>query len=62
VMQPMHEIGAVAMEHMIMAIEGSKVSTSRIILPARLVVRKSCGCGSADAEAHINPPAKGAMP
>lgn len=62
VMQPMHEIGAVAMEHMIMAIEGSKVSTSRIILPARLVVRKSCGCGSAEAEAHINPPAKGAMP
>jgi DNA-binding LacI/PurR family transcriptional regulator len=52
VMQPMHEIGAVAMENMIMSIEGSKISTTRIILPTRLVVRKSCGCGSAEAEPH----------
>jgi DNA-binding LacI/PurR family transcriptional regulator len=55
VMQPMHDLGAVAMENMIMSIEGSKISTSRIILPARLVVRKSCGCGSAAAEAHTHP-------
>jgi LacI family transcriptional regulator, repressor for deo operon, udp, cdd, tsx, nupC, and nupG len=46
VMQPMHEIGTVAMENMIMSIEGSKISTTQIILPTRLVVRKSCGCGS----------------
>lgn len=52
VMQPMHEIGAVAMEHMIMAIEGSKISSSRIILPTHLVLRKSCGCGSAESETH----------
>lgn len=44
VMQPMHEIGAVAMENMIMLIEGSKISTTRIILPTRLVIRRSCGC------------------
>jgi DNA-binding LacI/PurR family transcriptional regulator len=52
VMQPMHEIGAVAMENMIMSIEGSKISTTRIILPTRLVLRKSCGCGPGDAGAH----------
>lgn len=44
VRQPMHEIGTVAMENMIMAIEGSRLSTSRIILPTRLVRRRSCGC------------------
>lgn len=44
VRQPMHEIGTVAMENMILAIEGTKVSTSRIILPTKLMKRKSCGC------------------
>ncbi len=44
VRQPMHEIGAVAMENMVMAIEGATISASRIILPTRLVIRQSCGC------------------
>jgi len=52
VMQPMHEIGTVAMEHMIMSIEGSKISTTRIILPTRLVLRKSCGCGPGKTGSH----------
>jgi LacI family transcriptional regulator len=47
VRQPMHEIGAVAMENMVMAIEGATISAARIILPTRLVIRESCGCSPA---------------
>ena len=45
VRQPMRDIGGVAMERMIAAIEGIRADTTRIILPTRLVCRKSCGCG-----------------
>lgn len=52
VMQPMREIGTVAMENMIMTIEGSKISATRIILPTRLITRRSCGCGSNKQDAN----------
>ncbi len=44
VRQPMHEIGVVAMENIVMAIEGTRLSSSQLILPTRLVPRRSCGC------------------
>ncbi len=43
VRQPMSEIGAVAVENLILMLEGSAVRKSRIILPTRLMIRKSCG-------------------
>ena len=46
VRQPMRDIGGVAMERMIAAIEGTRADAARIILPTRLVCRKSCGCGA----------------
>jgi DNA-binding LacI/PurR family transcriptional regulator len=45
VRQPMAEIGAVAVENIILMLEGSGIRKNRIILPTRLMVRRSCGCG-----------------
>lgn len=53
VRQPMRDIGGVAMERMIAAIEGTRADTTRIILPTRLVCRKSCGCGG-----DLSPPGR----
>jgi DNA-binding LacI/PurR family transcriptional regulator len=44
VRQPMAEIGAVAMENIILMLEGSKIRKTRILLPTRLMTRRSCGC------------------
>lgn len=44
VRQPMSEIGAVAVESIILRLEGSPVRKSRIILPTQLIARESCGC------------------
>jgi DNA-binding LacI/PurR family transcriptional regulator len=45
VRQPMAEIGAVAVENIILMISGSPIRKSRILLPTQLMVRRSCGCG-----------------
>ncbi len=45
VRQPMAEIGAVAVENLILMLEGSGIRKHRILLPTRLIVRRSCGCG-----------------
>jgi DNA-binding LacI/PurR family transcriptional regulator len=45
VRQPMAEIGAVAVENIILMLEGSGIRKNRILLPTRLVIRRSCGCG-----------------
>jgi len=45
VRQPMAEIGAVAVENLILMLEGSGIRKNRILLPTRLMVRRSCGCG-----------------
>ncbi|MCD6574715.1 substrate-binding domain-containing protein, partial [Candidatus Aerophobetes bacterium] len=41
--QPRYEMGAGAVELMIERIEGKRNKVKRIILPAKLVVRKTCG-------------------
>jgi LacI family transcriptional regulator len=43
--QPMAEIGAVAVENIILMLEGSGIRKHRILLPTRLMIRRSCGCG-----------------
>ncbi len=44
VQQPMYEIGATAVESIVRMLEGSRERGSRIILPTRLRIRRSCGC------------------
>jgi DNA-binding LacI/PurR family transcriptional regulator len=45
VRQPMAEIGAVAVENIILMLEGSGIRKNRILLPTELMIRRSCGCG-----------------
>lgn len=45
VQQPMHEIGAAAMEMIVQILERHVPREHKIILPTRLVIRQSCGCG-----------------
>lgn len=44
VRQPMHEIGAAAMEMIVQILERTVPREHKIILPTRLVIRQSCGC------------------
>lgn len=46
VRQPMFDIGSVAMEEVVRALERPSAREQRIILPTRLQVRCSCGCAS----------------
>ena len=48
VRQPMAEIGAVAVENLILMLESSGIRKHRILLPTRLMIRRSCGCGDAN--------------
>jgi LacI family repressor for deo operon, udp, cdd, tsx, nupC, and nupG len=48
VRQPMHDIGAVAMETIVKIIEMGAARDHQVILPTRLMVRQSCGCLSKD--------------
>lgn len=47
VRQPMHDIGAAAMETVIQLLERKTTREHKIILPTRLQVRHSCGCSGA---------------
>ena len=44
VRQPISEIGALAMENIILQLENSSSRYTGILLPTRLVIRESCGC------------------
>ena len=44
VSQPMSEIGAMAMENIILQLESSESRKTGMILPTRLIIRESCGC------------------
>ena len=44
VRQPMHEIGAAAMEMIIQILDRNVPREHKLILPTRLVIRQSCGC------------------
>lgn len=46
VRQPMHDIGAVAMETIMKILELGGTREHQVILPTRLMVRQSCGCSS----------------
>jgi len=44
IQQPMYEIGVVAVLNLLRIMERGKGTESRIILPTKLIVRRSCGC------------------
>ena len=48
VRQPIYEMGTIAMETMIHLLQDSSARDTHIILPAKLIVRSSCGCLSGD--------------
>lgn len=51
VRQPMSEIGALAMENIILQLEGSPSRNTGMILPTRLMIRESCGCSQEESHA-----------